>query len=63
MDMSELYGIIVQLRELSCKKDALINELMDLCKELQRKNEALEQENKELHQLVEWLRGTGAGPQ
>ena len=52
MDMSELYGIIVQLRELSSKKDALINELMDLCKELQRKNEALEQENEELRQLV-----------
>ena len=63
MDMSELYGIIVQLRELSRKKDALINELMDLCKELQKKNEALEQENEELHQLVKWLRGTGAGPQ
>lgn len=56
MDMSELYGIIVQLRELSCKKDALIDELMDACKKLQAENERL-------RELVEWLRGTGAGPQ
>jgi len=55
-DMSELYGLIVQLRELSCKKDALIDELMDTCKKLQAENERL-------HELVEWLRGKGAGPQ
>lgn len=56
MDMSELYSIIVQLRELSCKKDALIDELMDVCKNLQKENE-------ELRELVEWLRGRGVGPQ
>ena len=62
-DMSELYGLIVQLRELSAKKDGIIDELMDMCKKLQKKNEGLEQENEELRQLVRRLRGTGAGPQ
>lgn len=62
-DMSELYGLIVQLRELSAKKDGIIDELMDMCKTLQRKNEELKQENEDLHQLVKWLHGTGAGPQ
>ena len=55
MDMSELYGIIVQLRELSCKKDALIDELMDTCKKLQAENEKLHEENQKLNELVEWL--------
>ena len=59
-DMSELYGLIVQLRELSAKKDGIIDELMDMCKALQRKNEELKQENEDLRQLVKW---TGAGPQ
>lgn len=62
-DMSELYGLIVQLRELSAKKDGIIDELMDMCKKLQKKNEDLKQENEELRQLVKWLRGTGSGPQ
>lgn len=62
-DMSELYGLIVQLRELSAKKDGIIDELMDMCKKLQKKNEDLKQENEELRKLVKWLRGTGAGPQ
>lgn len=62
-DMSELYGLIVQLRELSAKKDCIIDELMDMCKKLQKKNEGLEQENEELRQLVRRLRGTGVGPQ
>ena len=62
-DMSELYGLIVQLRELSAKKDGIIDELMDMCKTLQRKNEDLKQENEDLRQLIKWLRGTGAGPQ
>lgn len=53
-DMSELYGLIVQLRELSVKKDDIIDELMDTCKKLQRENE-------ELRQQIEWLRGCNLG--
>lgn len=63
MEYAELYSLIVQLRELSAKKDGIIDELMDMCKKFQQKNEELKQENEELRQLVKWLRGTGAGPQ
>lgn len=57
-NMAELYGLIVQLRELSAKKDGLIDELMNMCRELQKKNEELKQENEELRQLAKRLRGT-----
>ena len=39
--MSELYGLIVELHELSRKKDDLIDELMELCKKLQTENNEL----------------------
>ena len=54
-NMAELYGLIVQLRELSAKKDGLIDELMNMCRKLQKKNEELKQENEE---LAKRLRGT-----
>lgn len=63
MDYTELYSLIVQLRELSAKKDGLIDELMDMCKKLQNENEMLHQENEELRQHIEWLHGCNLGLQ